>query len=222
MAQRVKEAIMSFEPYKAPGMDNITPVLLQQSLEEITGLQMGVLRGRNRCIALGYTPTQWLKTKVIFISKPGKKSYTEVKDYRPISLTSFLLKTLERLVDGYLKEGSLKIWPLHEEPHAYRTGRSVETTLLSVVNFIEDQLELKGVCVGAFLEVEGAFNRTSREVIRKGAEEIGVPKSIIDWIMSSLESRELKTSWMGHSIGGQVSEGCPQGEVLSPCCAAWW
>ena len=33
--------------------------------------------------------------------------------------------------------------------------------------------------------------------------------------MSSLESRELTTSWMEHSIGGRVSEGCPQGEVLS-------
>ena len=100
-AQRVKEAIMSFEPYKAPDMDNITPVLMQQSLEEIAGLLTGVLRG---CIALGYTPRQWLKTKVIFIPKPGKKSYTE----------ELLLKTLERLVDGYLKEGPLKIWPLHE------------------------------------------------------------------------------------------------------------
>ena len=52
-AQRVKEDIMSFEPYKAPGMDNIPPVLLQQNLEKITELLTGVLRG---CIALGYTP----------------------------------------------------------------------------------------------------------------------------------------------------------------------
>ena len=75
-----------------------------------------------------------------------------MKDYRPISLTTFLLKTQERLVDSYLKEGPLKIWPFHEEQHAYCTGRSVETALLSVVNFVEDQLELKRVCIGAFLE----------------------------------------------------------------------
>ena len=52
----------SFEPYKAPGMDNITLVLLQQSLKEITGPLTGVLRD---CIAFGYTPRQLLKTKVI-------------------------------------------------------------------------------------------------------------------------------------------------------------
>ena len=72
-------------------MDNMTPVLLQQSLEKITGLLTGVLRG---CIALGFTPSQWLKTKVIFIPKLGKKSYTEVKDYRPLSLTDILSKDL--------------------------------------------------------------------------------------------------------------------------------
>ena len=98
---------MSFEPYKAPGIDNITPMLLQQSLEKTTGLLTRVLRG---CIALGYTPRQWLKTKIIFIPK----------------------------------------------------------------------LELRGVCIGAFLDVEGALNWTSREAIRKGAEEHGIPKSIID------------------------------------------
>ena len=59
-----------------------------------------------------------------------------------------------------------------------------------MVNFVEDQLELKGVCIGAFLDVEGAFNKTSREAIRKGADEHGIPESIIDWIMNSLESRE--------------------------------
>ena len=34
--------------------------------------------------------------------------------------------------------------------------------------------------------------------------------------MSFLENRELFTSWLGHEISGSVSEGCPQGGVLSP------
>lgn len=50
-------------------------------------------------------PRQRLKTKVIFIPKLGRKRYTEVKDFSPISLTSFLL---EKLIDVYLKVGHLK------------------------------------------------------------------------------------------------------------------
>jgi hypothetical protein len=36
--------------------------------------------------------------KVVFIPKPGKATYGGPKDYRLISLTLFLLKTMERLV----------------------------------------------------------------------------------------------------------------------------
>jgi hypothetical protein len=38
--------------------------------------------------------------RVIFIPKPGRDSYELAKSFRPISLTSFFLKTMERLVDS--------------------------------------------------------------------------------------------------------------------------
>ena len=40
----------------------------------------------------------------MFIPKPGRNAYRGPRDYRPISLTSFLLKTMERLVDRYLRD----------------------------------------------------------------------------------------------------------------------
>jgi len=42
----------------------------------------------------------WHQVKVVFIPKPGRNCYCGPRDFRPISLTSFLLKTMERLVDG--------------------------------------------------------------------------------------------------------------------------
>ncbi|XP_063994255.1 uncharacterized protein LOC135171557 [Diachasmimorpha longicaudata] len=50
----------------------------------------------------------WREVRVVFIPKPGKCSYDNAKAYRPISLSSFLLKTLERLVDRHIKEGVLR------------------------------------------------------------------------------------------------------------------
>ena len=35
---------------------------------------------------------------VIFIPKPGKEDYSSPKSYRPITLTSFVLKGLERIM----------------------------------------------------------------------------------------------------------------------------
>ena len=44
---------------------------------------------------------------VVFLPKSGKTSYTDPKSYRPISLTSTILKTLERLVKLYFKNDLL-------------------------------------------------------------------------------------------------------------------
>ena len=47
----------------------------------------------------GYLPNTWRKVKVVYIPKAVKKDPEHPKSYRPINLTSFFLKTLERLVD---------------------------------------------------------------------------------------------------------------------------
>jgi hypothetical protein len=112
-------------------------------------------------IALKYVLQTWRGTKVIFIPKPGKNSHTLTKDFRSISLTSFLLKSLERLVDNFLKNDPLTLYPLTSSQYAYREGRSIDTALYHLVSRIETQLETKGYALGVFLNIEGAFDSTS-------------------------------------------------------------
>jgi hypothetical protein len=75
--------------------------------------------------------------RVIFILKPGRDSYelaSELaKSFRPKSLTSFFLKTMERLVDSYTRAEPLKSFPLMESQYAYQTGRSTEAALHDLV-----------------------------------------------------------------------------------------
>ena len=52
---------------------------------------------------LEYTPKVWKEAKLIFIPKPGKSSYKVAKSRRPISLTNYLIKALEK-PDGTLTE----------------------------------------------------------------------------------------------------------------------
>jgi len=51
------------------------------------------------CLAVNHIPSMWMDVSVIFIPKAGKPSHITPKDFRPKSLSSFLLKTLERLID---------------------------------------------------------------------------------------------------------------------------
>jgi hypothetical protein len=46
-------------------------------------------------VALRHVPQAWSITKVVFISKPGINGHIRARDFRPISPTYFLLKTLD-------------------------------------------------------------------------------------------------------------------------------
>jgi hypothetical protein len=111
----VEWAIKTFKPYKAPGIDGIYPILLQEGLKYLVGPLTKIF---GASIALRYVPQAWKITKVVFITKPGNNGHICAKDFRPNSLTSFLLKTLERLVDRYLKIGPLVRHPLAATQYA--------------------------------------------------------------------------------------------------------
>lgn len=86
---------------------------------------------------------------MIFISKAGKINHYTPKD--------FLLKTMERLIDVYVRS-ILIPQNFCEAQHAYQKGGSIETALRDVVG--TDESALKTECVLAlFLDIEGAFKK---------------------------------------------------------------
>jgi hypothetical protein len=170
--RRVEWAIDTFAPYKSAGVDGIFPALLQQSREMIIRYVVRIFRA---CLSTGYVPPIWWQEKVVFIPKPGKNTYSEPRDNRPISLTSFLLKTMERLVDRYLRDKVLGLVPLHSNHSAYQAGKSVKTALHQLVVRVEKVLDQQEISLGSFSDIEGAFNNTCYDtmcdaLVRHGCE----------------------------------------------------
>ena len=98
----------------------------------------------------------------MFIHKPRKNSYSGPRDFRPISLPLFLLKTVERLVDGVLRDEILASVPLQPYQHANQTGKSVVTSCHRLVFQVEKVLDQQETSLGVFLDIEGGgFNNTS-------------------------------------------------------------
>ena len=144
--RRVEWAIDSFAPYKSPGVDGIFPALLQEGRGILIPYLVRIFRV---CLATGYIPATWRQAKVVFIPKPGRSAYCGPRDFRPISLTSFLLKTMERLVDR-LRDEILALQPLHPNQHAYQAGKSVETALRQLVVRVEKALDQQEIALGTF------------------------------------------------------------------------
>jgi hypothetical protein len=129
---------------------------------------------------------------------------------------SFILKILEKLIDRHIRGGVLVEKPLHQYQYAYRAGMSTETALFQVVQRLEKSLEHKEIALGAFLDIDGAFDNTSFKTIITATKEHGLEETCCRWIKFMLDSRLVHTSLMGSSITAKVTRGCPQGEVLSP------
>ena len=89
--------------------------------------------------------------ETLFLSKLGKMDYTTSKAFRPISLTSFLLKGLEKVTDRYLREGPLVDLPLHPRQHAYQAGKSTESALHQLVSRLEKALDQRQYALGGLL-----------------------------------------------------------------------
>ena len=210
---KIKWAIDTFKPFKSPGIDGVIPVLLQKGIDLLVIPLCHIFRA---CIALGYIPVAWREVRVVFIPKPGRSNYTEAKAYRPISLSSFVLKTLEKIVDKYIRDEALCIAPLHRNQFAYQTGRSTETALHVVVARLEKAIKYRELALGAFLDIEGAFDRTSFEAINSAARRHGVEPTICRWIISMLKTRVVMASVLEDTMRISTTKGCPQGGVLSP------
>jgi hypothetical protein len=194
-------------------MDGIFPALLQEGREVLVPYLVRIFR---TCLTTGYVPPAWRQVKVVFIPRPGRDSYGGPKDYRPISLTSFLLKTMERLVDRFLGDEILVSLPLHPNQHAYQTGKSAETALHQLMVRIEKALDQRETALGVFLDIEGAFNNASYDSICAALAKRGVSGTIIRWIRATLAGRLATATLGGVSRSVEVARGCPQGSVLSP------
>jgi len=97
--RNMKWSIHGFKPYKSPRPDGITTAHIQQAGQIAINWSKKIFQS---ILAVGELPTTWQETKVAFIPKVGKATHTTTKDSRPISLTSFLLKSSERMISLHI------------------------------------------------------------------------------------------------------------------------
>lgn len=210
---KIKFAIHKFYSFKSAGLDEIFPALLKEGVEILIDRLGSIFRSS---IALSHVPSLWEKVRVVFIPKPGRTTHSEAKDFRPISLTSFLLKTIERLMDFYIRGEVLKAFPLHANQHAYQMGKSTDTALHQMTHKLESTIKNGEVALGCFMDIEGAFDNTEFEVITNAARERQMENVAVKWIVKMLSGRTVEAAVCGTKSRVIVTRGCPQGGILSP------
>ena len=212
-SKTVAEAVKSFKPYKSPGPDGIHPILLQQGLELTLPFLIDTFK---ESIKEKKPAETWMRTKAVFIPKPGKNNYTDPKAFRPISLSSFILKTLERIIQWKLLDTTLTNKPLSNNLYSYREGMSTDTALHNVVSKLEKSMENNELAIIVFLDISGAFSDASIEGLLGALERKNIQENLGEWIANMLSNRTVTASKGEDKVTKPINRGTPQGGILSP------
>ena len=208
------QAIHSFKPHKVGGgSDRFKPrvlqALTQPAYRRLTRLFQAMVK-------LNYTPLIWRQAQVVFIPKPGKDDYSNPRAWRPISLYSFFVKTVEKLVLWELQSTVLKNKPFEAQQHGFTQGRSCDTALSSLVDKIESSILRNKLALVGSLDIQGAFDYCQHSAILDAMAEKRVPAQILGWYKHFLTQRYSITQMHNTKCAVRISRGTPQGGILSP------
>ena len=186
-SERVQWAVNGFGGNKAAGPDGIKPMLLQKLNADVIKYLAVLFRAS---MALECVPLCWRKSMAIFIPKPGKDSYDNPKAYRPITLSSFIWKTFEKIILDEIETTYLSVNPISKKQHAFRKGSSCDSAMSMFVDKLEKAVYNGKYALGIFLDIQGAFDNLNLMAAIKGLETKRISRNIINHYREYLYSKE--------------------------------
>ena len=119
--------IMSkMKPNKAPGIDNFNSSMLREVSSAIASPLCEIFNGS---IEMGEVPLDWKKANVTPIYK-NKGTKSQPCNYRPVSLTSHISKTMKSIIRDEIIRHLPKNELIKPSQHGFWKGRSCLTNLL--------------------------------------------------------------------------------------------
>ena len=204
----VLKQLKSLNPRKGPGPDGLIPKVLKFCAYQLAPI---ITKLYTNSIESQTTPILWKSAIVKPI--PKVSTPTQLKEYRPIAITSCLCKILERLIKHYITQHT----PMDPYQFAYRHNRSTQDAVMclttTITNFIDKAQTNYARCL--FLDFSSAFNTIRVEYLIPLLQHLDT--NITNWIISFLSNRRQQTIVNSTLSDTTITNtGTPQGSVLSP------
>ena len=157
-------------------------------------------------------PEEWMLSSLVPIFK-GKGDPLNPNSYRGIKLLEHAFKLYEKILDGRLRE----VVDIDKMQYGFMPGRGTVDAVF-VLRSLKEKFRAKNKKLFfVFVEIEKAFDRVPREVIRFALRRKGVPEYLVNGVMSLYEGCKtavLVDGELSSSFSGKV--GVHQGSALSP------
>ncbi|KAK3560503.1 hypothetical protein QTP86_009648 [Hemibagrus guttatus] len=157
---------------KAKGQDGVPPACLKACAVQLSSIFTLIF---NRSLELCEVPSCFKHSTIIPV--PKKPKITGQNDYRPIALTSVVMKSFERLVLANLKDITGHF--LDPLQFAYQANRSVDDAVNMGLHYILQHLDKPGTYARIlFVDFSSAFNTIIPGTLLNKLTQLSVPTSI--------------------------------------------
>ena len=198
---------------KSPGPDGMHPRVLHEISSSITVPITIIFKTSLWNMEL---PMEWKQANISAIHKKGKKILPQ--NYRPVSLTSIICKTMESIIrDHIIKHMKDNNLYSSQKQFGFIYGRSTTLQLLHVLHIWSDILEQGGSLDAVYCDFMKAFDKVPHKRLAHKVEKYGITGNIIGWIKSFLSERTQRVIIKSAELNpAPVTSGIPQGSVLGP------
>lgn len=207
--EAVRRAINSMKVGKAAGVSGLTAEMLKASGD------IGVSLVTNLLNAILYecrVPDDWLRSVIINVYK-GKGDALERGNYRGIKLLDQVMKVMERVLEGMIRD---KV-TISDMQYGFMPGKGTTDAIFLVRQLQEKYRAKKRELYYVFVDLEKAFDRVPREVVKWAMRKLGIEEWLVRVIMVMYESARTQVRVNGElSDDFPVNVGVHQGSVLSP------
>ena len=209
----ILSAIKATKINSAAGPDTIPPILLHNCAENLVEPLRIIM---NKSLKNGEIPDIWKQALITPIYKRKGNKWDSLQ-YRPISLTSQIVKLLERIIRTYLIHYLEINHLLPESQHGFRPNRSTVSQLLEQYDQILDALGNKYNIDIIMLDYSKAFDKINHSILLFKLKKLGISGQIGKWIGNFLLNRTQHVTIDGEiSSESHVISGVPQGTILGP------
>ena len=211
--EMIAKEISNIKSDSAAGPDHFPVILLQQCAEELSEPLYILWRHSldNGDIA------SLFKNAIICPIQKANSQRCHPKSYRPVSLTSHIIKVFERVLRSsivkHLEENDL----LPKNQHGFISGRSTLSQLLHQLEQMIRAWEDGKSTDTIYLDFAKAFDKVDHNILCHKIKRLGITGKVGLWIREFLCERYQRVAANGVlSPPAPVLSGVPQGTVLGP------
>ena len=210
-APRVKLLLDNLDINKAQGPDAISGAVLKNCSETLA-YPLSIMFDLS--YNTGYIPQEWKLANVVPVHKKDDKN--KVINYRPISLTSLVMKVFERILYDELLTRTID--KIDKRQHGFLRNRSCNSNLLLFTESIARSLHEKIGTDIIYFDFAKAFDTVSHDLILKKLKtQYNIDGTLLKFFTEYLRSRKQRVvldNVISESV--DVLSGVPQGSILGP------